>query len=370
MQHSSDSIGAIATALAKAQVELLNPEKSMIATITASESREGERTFRYAPLSSGLDIVRKSLGRHEIATVQTTSIDNDAGLIRLTTLLAHSSGEWISSEFPVCPISETAAPHRLGAALTYARRYALFTLVGIAGEDDTDAPNCPAVNSSGVEAPGLQHALVNPIAPSTATATSHRKGRARAPVESLTRDESAALRHRLESDLAQITSLQDLTGWANGALPAKTFLIREDADAVEQAFAHRMSALDLSEDSSSAPKIAEPDQAQVTVPLVTSDNRRASLAPNAKTPRRRDKKHLRFVSIQPCLVCGRTPSDPHHIRFAEPRALGRKVSDEFTVPLCRTHHRSLHNCGDERAWWNDLQLDPLPIADQLWADTR
>jgi hypothetical protein len=117
--HSSDSIGAIAGALAKAQVELLNPEKSKTATVPAPESREGERTFRYAPLSSGLDIVRKSLGWHEIATLQTTSIDNDAGLIRLTTLLAHSSGEWISSEFPVCPVSETAAPHRLATALTY-----------------------------------------------------------------------------------------------------------------------------------------------------------------------------------------------------------------------------------------------------------
>ena len=90
---------------------------------------------------AGLDLVRKSLGRHEIATVQTTAIDQAAGLIRLTTTLAHSSGEWVSSEWPVCPVSETAAPHRMGAALTYARRYALFTLVGIAGEDDLDAPD-------------------------------------------------------------------------------------------------------------------------------------------------------------------------------------------------------------------------------------
>ena len=93
------------------------------------------------PLSSGLDLVRKSLGQHEIATVQTTAIDEAAGLIQLTTMLAHSSGEWISSDWPVCPVSETAAPHRMGAALTYARRYALFTLVGIAGEDDLDAPD-------------------------------------------------------------------------------------------------------------------------------------------------------------------------------------------------------------------------------------
>ncbi len=141
MQRSSESIGAIAAALAKAQAELNNPEKSLIATIRASNPRENDQTFRYAALSSGLDIVRKALGGHEIATVQTTTIDNDAGLIRLTTTLAHSSGEWLSSEWPVCAIAETAAPRRMGAALTYARRYALFTLVGIAGEDDLDAPD-------------------------------------------------------------------------------------------------------------------------------------------------------------------------------------------------------------------------------------
>ena len=109
--------------------------------------------FRYAPLSSGLEIVRKTLGQHEIATVQTTAIDQAAGIVNLTTVLAHASGEWIASDWPVCAISETATPHRMGAALTYARRYALFTLVGIAGEDDLDAPDlvAPTTPSSGVE---------------------------------------------------------------------------------------------------------------------------------------------------------------------------------------------------------------------------
>jgi hypothetical protein len=156
MQRSSESIGAIAAALAKAQAELTNPEKSLIATIRASHPRENDQTFRYAALSSGLDIVRKALGGHEIATVQTTAIDNEAGLIRLTTTLAHSSGEWLSSEWPVCVINEIATPLRMGAALTYARRYALFTLVGIAGEDDLDAPDlaeggkADAANKAGV----------------------------------------------------------------------------------------------------------------------------------------------------------------------------------------------------------------------------
>ena len=98
MQRSSESIGAIAAALAKAQAELTNPEKYLIATIRASNPRENDQTFRYAALSSGLDIVRKALGAHEIATVQATAIDQEAGLIRLTTTLAHKSGEWLSSD--------------------------------------------------------------------------------------------------------------------------------------------------------------------------------------------------------------------------------------------------------------------------------
>src|SRR3982074_415141 len=150
MHRSSETIGAIAAALAKAQGELINPEKSLTATIHSPFPRETDRTFRHASLSSGLDIVRKALGKHEIATVQTTAIDTEAGLIRLTTVLAHSSGEWVSPDWPVCPVSETAAPHKMGAALTYARRYALFTLVGIAGEDDLDAPDlfCGTVPST------------------------------------------------------------------------------------------------------------------------------------------------------------------------------------------------------------------------------
>jgi ERF superfamily len=154
MQRSSESVAALATALAKAQGELVNPEKSLTATIRAACPEGTQHSFRYAPLSAGLDIVRKTLGQHEIATVQTTAIDQAAGLVNLTTVLAHASGEWIASDWPVCPIADIASPHRMGAALTYARRYALFTLVGIAGEDDLDAPDiagcgpAPARNSA------------------------------------------------------------------------------------------------------------------------------------------------------------------------------------------------------------------------------
>src|SRR5262250_2013269 len=133
MQRSSETIGTIAAALAKAQAELVNPEKSLVGTIRSDQAGGSERLFRYAPLSSGLDIVRKTLSQHEIAAVQTTSIDETVGIVRLSTVLAHASGEWIASDWPT--------PHRMGAALTYARRYALFTLVGIAGEDDLDAPD-------------------------------------------------------------------------------------------------------------------------------------------------------------------------------------------------------------------------------------
>ena len=141
MQRSSECIASLAAALAKAQIELVNPEKSLIGTIPSDDPKRAERAFRYASLSSGLDIVRKTLGQHEIATVQTTAIDQTTGIVNLTTVLAHSSGEWIASDWPVCAVSETATPQRMGAALTYARRYALFTLVGIAGEDDLDAPD-------------------------------------------------------------------------------------------------------------------------------------------------------------------------------------------------------------------------------------
>src|ERR1700756_186533 len=134
MHQSSETIGAIATALAKAQAELVNPEKTLTATIVA---RNGKRTFRYASLATGLDLIRKCLGQHEIAIVQSTAVDQ--GRIMLTTRLVHASGEWVSSLWPVCLAAEASA-HLKGAALTYARRYALFTLVGIAGEDDLDAP--------------------------------------------------------------------------------------------------------------------------------------------------------------------------------------------------------------------------------------
>src|SRR5262245_724739 len=246
MHRSSDSIGAIATALAKAQAELTNPEKSLVATIRSPFPQQDDRTFRYAPLSSGLDIVRKILGKHEIATVQTTSIDKDSGLIRLYTVLAHASGEWISSDWPVCQISETAAPQRMGTALTYARRYALFTLVGIAGEDDLDAPDLPA---SKLEQRGSGAPPSNRTAPPAA-----RPGRtpAKAALAAtrplLGAEESAELRDRLLPEIAKLLSADEMFAWACRILPVKNKLLGADAQFIEEAFRARMSALGISAD--------------------------------------------------------------------------------------------------------------------------
>src|ERR1700746_3622346 len=136
MHRSSETIGAIAAALAKAQAELTHPEKSLTATIRSPFPREPERSFRYAPLSSGLDIVRKTLGRHEIAAVQSAEIDKEAGLIRLTTILAHASGEWLSSDWPVCALADTAAPHRMGGGPHHVRRFSPFSALAVAGGGD------------------------------------------------------------------------------------------------------------------------------------------------------------------------------------------------------------------------------------------
>lgn len=120
-----------------------------------------------------------------------------------------------------------------------------------------------------------------------------------------------------------------------------------------------------------------PTGAPTTVPSHDPDRDKAVMnAADAPSPmllprpaRRREPGHLRYVATQPCLLCGRTPSDAHHLKFAQPRAMSRKVSDEFTVPLCRTHHRQLHDSGNEIAWWIDMDIDPLPIAHDLWAES-
>ena len=259
MQRSSESIGAIAAALAKAQGELTNPEKSLVATIRTDGPGAAERSFRYAPLSSGLDIVRKTLSQHEIATVQTTAIDQSAGIVNLTTVLAHASGEWIASDWPVCAISETATPHRMGAALTYARRYALFTLVGIAGEDDIDAPDLKAPMLGGSEAE--KPALTSPgrLNGGQSHSAPRMPGHRGAKVVSKTTkpilgpEASAALRDRLMAELKAIASSDDATTWAHRILGAKNTLIAADARQVEDAFQAKLASFGTAADISDAP---------------------------------------------------------------------------------------------------------------------
>src|ERR1700732_4740375 len=405
MHRSSDTIATIAAALAKAQVELTNPEKSNVATVRSPFPRAADRTFRYAPLSSGLDIVRKSLGRHEIATIQSTEIDKEAGLLRLTTILAHSSGEWVSSEWPVCQISDIASVQRMGAALTYARRYALFTLVGIAGEDDLDAPDLGADPNPASELPRPPDHRKQSNGQPQAAAPRVTAGGGKVPSPSaktaLGEQLSASLRESLIQQMARIDSEDQAAAWAHRNLPAKNTLTAADAKIVEERFQARLSRISESGDpgepcASSAgasgvlapgetpadPPHAVPDQSvksavradsvssQKAAPLVAKRSRRSAMGALGKPVRLRDKDHRKFVLRQPCLVCGRVPSDPHHLTFTQPRALGRRVSDEFTVPLCRVHHRELHLSGNESAWWHRLNIDPLPVALKLWQQSR
>jgi hypothetical protein len=369
MQRSSESFAALASALAKAQGHLVNPEKSLTATIRPGRPGETARSFRYAPLSSGLEIVRKTLSEHELAVIQTTAVDQTSRLLTLTTLLAHSSGEWIASYWPVCSVAEIANPHRMGAALTYARRYALFTLVGIAGEDDLDAPDiCAPGPATGPSLSGAQ-------LPHQASGNGRMRGVARAastPVLSI--DESSALRDRLVGDIAVLQSQDSATSWAREALAAKNRLTAADAKLLEDAFEQKIAEFPLAEaatpviggdaSSVSAPGSQEPVPSNSADRYQLTGIDKSVLA--VSVPRRyRNKEHLRFVTQQPCLLCARKPSDAHHLRFVQPRALGRKASDEFTVPLCRIHHRAVHRAGDERAWWKATGIDPLKVARTL-----
>jgi hypothetical protein len=411
-------VAAIATALAKAQTELSNPEKAMVGTVYNSRS-DSPQSFRYASLSSGLDIVRKTLGGQQIAIAQTTDIDRANGTVNLTTVLLHTSGEWISSDWPVCRISETSAPRRMGAALTYARRYALFTMVGIAGEDDLDAPD-------GINDPIKEHNAVDltpnsSSAPAPVRTSPFRSANADIPPgrEKLGAEGAAAIKAQLIREIETLPE-DDLQTRAIAILKAKNRLSADDAKLVEAAFAARMAlqaplplALTTTDELTSAPTNSTPPQlspastdaakplrrrgrprkvkasagpAAPPVPSMptmhespppSTDLQTATPAKIDKTEltigelrRHRDKGHLKFVASQPCLVCGRSPADAHHLRFAQPRGMGLKVSDEFTVPLCRSCHRQNHRVGDERSWWKAKTSDPLKVAERLWSITR
>jgi ERF superfamily len=384
MHRSSESVAALASALAKAQAELVNPEKSLTATIRTGRPGEGERTFRYAPLASGLDIVRKTLGQHEIATVQTTAIDPAAGIVNLTTMLAHASGEWIASDWPVCAVAEMASPQRMGAALTYARRYALFTLVGIAGEDDLDAPDLcqpapPPSPSASAGDRGLKSREDRPRVPLRGPGNGYARGVLKAGSSAvLDGHQSAAVRDKLLAELGTIPSADLAASWAREALTAKNSLTATDAKLVEDAFERRLSELPSAEATAPSNALASVAEAAGVPEILSGEapypgekkgiDKSVLAIPEPRRHRNRD--HLRFVTQQACLICGRKPSDPHHLRSMQPRALGRKSSDEFTVPLCRVHHRAAHRVGNEQAWWKAAGIDPLRVARGLWRQTR
>ncbi len=388
MRSASASIDKLAEALAEAQTELGNPEKGLTAWLSANDGPP--RRFRYASLASGLELVRRTLGRRQIAVLQTTAIDCEGGLLRLQSALVHASGQWIASEWPVCRLVELASPHRIGAAMTYARRYALFALVGIAGEDDLDAPD-------------LEARLIEPgeSAPRPAGPVDIGPSGASGPWSGESDDVLCA---RLLDEIAELRSEDEAGEWALIRLAAKTALARPYAERVEARFVECLSRLAADRetpaegrageaapgrqageevvDSPAAagfPSALAPAQGAPGVAERSEDPAEGREADRpeeglstvaAKPLRLRDKRHLRFVARQPCLVCGRAPADPHHLRFAQPRALGRKPSDEFVVPLCRLHHDEAHRVGDEAAWWERLRIDPIAIALGLWRRSR
>jgi hypothetical protein len=308
----------------------------------------------------------------------------------------------------------------MGAALTYARRYALFTMVGIAGEDDLDAPpDIAGEPKEGHRAADVGVARNSDLAPIPVGAGQLQTGKGTTPPvrEKLGAEESATIRLQL---IREIETLHEhgLQPRAITILKAKNRLSADDAKLVEIAFAARMALREplveaLTVDEPAAPTDPAPPEtpapptgaikrprgrprkvkavaelsalAPVTPKPTVEDSPPAPALLQAKPdpaqiqkseltisePRRhRDKAHLKFVASQPCLVCGRSPADAHHLRFTQPRALGRKVSDEFTVPLCRTHHRDNHSFGDEVAWWGRRAIDPVATSRLLWTSTR
>ena len=196
----------------------------------------------------------------------------------------------------------------------------------------------------------------------------------------LATDESKALRDRLVAELSDLKSADEAADWVHKNLPAKNTLTPADAETVEASFRDRVATIEGGQmDPATGRQAVDTPGSELSLeqgPALDGAEaaaqrtfvRRRPIA--TKTIRLRDKEHCKFVATQPCVVCGRTPSEAHHIRFAQPRALNRKVSDEYTVPVCRVHHRELHRYGDETSWWAGVSIDPLPIALELWRRSR
>jgi hypothetical protein len=257
----------------------------------------------------------------------------------------------------------------MGAALTYARRYALFTLVGIAGEDDLDAPDLTvSCKESGGKIRGERGSNGRQ---QTDLAGKRSSSASRQP--ELPAALSASLRIELLCEIEVLSSPDDAALWARRRLAAKNKLSTADAEHVEQAFQAKLKTYTTGEAGDA--EISTPIGRHATHRHRRSKQRQVSVVDKSilalPVPRRmHDREHVKAVAKQPCLICGRRPADAHHLRFAQSRALGRKVSDEFTIPLCRGHHREVHRCGDEIAWWNKTGVDPIPAARVLWLKTH
>jgi hypothetical protein len=181
------------------------------------------------------------------------------------------------------------------------------------------------------------------------------------------------LRDRLVAELGSISSSDDAALWAHRSLAEKNKLSATDAQSVEEVFEAKLTGLAVAQGSlPRAPQRTRPRAKSSKTPKnVGRPNAIDKSVLTLSEPRRvRDREHVKFVATHSCLICGRQPSDAHHLRFMQSRALGRKVSDEFTVPLCRGHHREVHRCGDEAAWWRNAGIDPTVSARALWLTSR
>ena len=381
MQRSSPSIGTLASALAKAQERTRSTRRShWSATLRAGDGPKGtEQTFRYAPLSSGLDIVRKIWASTRLPLSRRRPSTRRPGLSASRrcwrTLLGNGCLGLAGLR-----IDETATPHRMGAALTYARRYALFTLVGIAGEDDLDAPDVatPTNQTSGRNMPSGTGSCSCLNGGHGIAAGRAGDPKAAKPVLAL--EASAELRDRLLVELNDLGSPDAAAAWAHRSLGEKNKLTAPDAQRVEEAFQGKLGTFVVPPPADDPQTAPERPAAARRSPRERNDAKRRtrrgsklidkSLLTLPEPRRIRDREHVKSVAKRPCLICGRQPSDAHHLRFAQSRALGRKVSDEFTVPLCRGHHRDVHRCGDEAAWWKSAGVDPVVVARALWLETH
>jgi hypothetical protein len=197
------------------------------------------------------------------------------------------------------------------------------------------------------------------------------------PAASLAPALSGSLRELLLEQVQALDSADAALTWASKSLNAKNSLPASEARTVEEAFRAKIAGFeDETADAETvhAPSLT-PEQPEAANAAEKSDASETteidkSVLSFPETRRLRDKVHIKWVSTRPCLICGRQPSDPHHLRFAQPRALGRKVSDEFIVPLCRTHHREVHRSSNEVAWWKQAGIDAIALARKLWRETH